>query len=67
MENGWTKKLEQLETELAEARETCEKMRKALEFYAEPEGWKDYDTGMGVMPGDTTHDCGNTARETLKE
>jgi len=31
IENGWTKKVEQLETELAKERETCEKMRGFLE------------------------------------
>jgi hypothetical protein len=40
-------------------------MKKALEFYADPENWKQIETGIGMMSSPATDDGGHTAREAL--
>lgn len=41
-----------------------DKMIDALRFYADPENWKDVETGIGMYPGDAV-DYGARAREAL--
>ena len=50
----------------AATQERCEKLEKALEFYANKEGWEDVESGIGTLPGETI-DYGLTAREALRE
>lgn len=40
------------------------KMKKALQFYADEQNWKDVETGIGMHPGPAI-DYGATAREAL--
>jgi hypothetical protein len=40
-------------------------MKKALEFYADPENWKQIETGIGMMSSPATDDGGYIAREAM--
>jgi len=51
--------------ELRDRDEKIAKLTKALEFYADPENWKDVETGIGMLSGPAI-DYGYTAREALK-
>lgn len=41
-------------------------MLEALRFYADPESWKEVETGIGMYPGDASEDNGSRAREILE-
>jgi hypothetical protein len=42
------------------------KMKKALDFYADAENWKEIETGIGMMNSPAVDDGGYIAREALK-
>lgn len=40
---------------------------KALQFYANPENWKEADTGIGPMPSEVDSDFGSIAQEAIRK
>ena len=37
----------------------------ALKFYADPENWKEQESGIGMYPGEADMDCGGRARAAI--